>query len=54
MSHAYVGGRKVRVAGGEAPRQANLLGAISLAVAERGDDAARVAAAHRGAAPAAS
>jgi MarR family transcriptional repressor of emrRAB len=43
MSHAYV----------EAPREANLLGAISLAVAERVDEAVRLAAAHGGAAPAA-
>ena len=43
MSHAYV----------EAPREANLLGAISLAVNERVDDAVRLAAAHGGAAPAA-
>lgn len=53
MSHAYVGERRVRVAGEEAARQANLFGAISLAVAERSDDAARIAAAHGGAAPAA-
>jgi MarR family transcriptional regulator, negative regulator of the multidrug operon emrRAB len=44
MSHAYVG---------EAAREANLLGAISLAVAERADEAVRLAAAHGGAAPAA-
>jgi DNA-binding MarR family transcriptional regulator len=44
MSHAYVG---------EAAREANLLGAISLAVAERVDGAVRLAAAHGGAAPAA-
>jgi MarR family transcriptional repressor of emrRAB len=43
MSHAYV----------DAPRDANLLGAISLAVAERVDEAVRLAAAHGGAAPAA-
>jgi DNA-binding MarR family transcriptional regulator len=43
MSHAYV----------EAPREANLLGAISLAVNERVDEAVRLAAAHGGAAPAA-
>jgi MarR family transcriptional repressor of emrRAB len=45
MSHAYDGG--------EAPREANLLGAISLAVAERVDETVRLAAAHGGAAPAA-
>jgi MarR family transcriptional repressor of emrRAB len=45
MSHAYDGE--------EAPRQANLLGAISLTVAERVDEAVRLAAAHGGAAPAA-
>jgi len=44
MSHAYVG---------EAAREANLLGAVSLAVAERADEAVRLAAAHGGAAPAA-
>jgi MarR family transcriptional regulator, negative regulator of the multidrug operon emrRAB len=44
MSHAYVG---------EAAREANLLGAISLAVAERANEAVRLAAAHGGAAPAA-
>jgi MarR family transcriptional regulator, negative regulator of the multidrug operon emrRAB len=43
MSHAYV----------EAPREANLLGAVSLAVSERVDEAVRLAAAHGGAAPAA-
>ena len=46
MSHAYV-------EPGEAAREANLLGAISLAVAERSDDAVRLAAAHGGTAPAA-
>jgi MarR family transcriptional regulator, negative regulator of the multidrug operon emrRAB len=45
MSHAY--------GGGEPPREANLLGAISLAVAERIDDAVKLAAQHGGAAPAA-
>jgi MarR family transcriptional repressor of emrRAB len=44
MNHAYVAG---------AAREANLLGAISLAVAERMDEAVRLAAAHGGAAPAA-
>ena len=44
MSHAYVG---------EAAREANLLGAVSLAVAERAGEAVRLAAAHGGAAPAA-
>ena len=53
MSHAYVGGRGHDRAGGEAAREANLFGAISLAVAERSDDAVRLAAQHGGAAPAA-
>jgi MarR family transcriptional regulator, negative regulator of the multidrug operon emrRAB len=45
MSHAYDGD--------EAPHEANLLGAIALAVAERTDEAVRTAASHGGAAPAA-
>jgi MarR family transcriptional regulator, negative regulator of the multidrug operon emrRAB len=45
MSHAYVAR--------EAAREANLLGATALAVAERMDEAVRLAAAHGGAAPAA-
>jgi MarR family transcriptional regulator, negative regulator of the multidrug operon emrRAB len=53
MSHAYVEGRRDPAAPDEAAREANLLGAISLAVAERSDDAIRLAAAHGGAAPAA-
>jgi MarR family transcriptional repressor of emrRAB len=47
MSHAYDG----EIA--DAAREANLLGALSLAVAERTDRAVEAAAAHGGAAPAA-
>lgn len=52
MSHAYVE-RREDGAPDEAAREANLLGTISLAVAERCDDAIRLAAEHGGAAPAA-
>lgn len=45
MSHAYVGG--------ESAREANLLGALALAVAERSDEAVRLATEQGGAAPAA-
>jgi MarR family transcriptional regulator, negative regulator of the multidrug operon emrRAB len=53
MSHAYVGGEGTAGEGGEAAREANLLGAFSLAVAERSDQAVETAAVHGGAAPAA-
>jgi MarR family transcriptional regulator, negative regulator of the multidrug operon emrRAB len=51
MSHAYGGRGRVRA--GDAAREANLLGALSLAVAERSDRAVQAAAGSGGAAPAA-
>jgi MarR family transcriptional repressor of emrRAB len=53
MHHAHVGGGDERAPDGDRARQANLLGAVSLAVADRVRDAAERGAGQGGSAPAA-